>query len=66
MWYDIFGMIFINQSGRFSFIHFAIERNEILIKYYIFFDTCVGNAILGPWRETEKMLDSTIDDESVR
>ena len=25
-----------------------------------FFDTRAGNLILGPWRETGKMIDSTI------
>ena len=29
------------------------------------FDTRAGNAILGHWRETAKMIDSMIDDEPV-
>ena len=32
---------------------------------YILFDTRAGNLILGPLREKAKVIDSTVDDESM-
>ena len=46
-------------KNRISFHAFLVY-----MKSY-FFDTRAGNSFLGPWREIAKMIDPTIDDESV-
>ena len=46
-------------------VNLVFKLMKTKVKLYIFFDTHEGNAILGPWGETVKMIISMIDDEYV-
>ena len=51
--------------GRVHFALVTIATMPPLVHNILFFDARAGNANLEAWRETAKIIESTIDDESI-